>query len=186
MEFTLTYRGPLRVNGSPTHKQEIRRAIHRQMKLLWGQLPLSYIAKYLVDGPPDPGSIALIHRVGEFRLAPLVSPQLALIAELTITFLRPEEPGSLITQGGDIDNRLKTLLDALRMPKVISELPRNEAPKEGEDPFYCLLEDDNLVTKLAVNTDRLLEPANNASEVILVIHVQIKGTRGIWANIGLT
>jgi len=72
------------------------------------------------------------------------------------------------------------------MPKVINELPPKEVPQEGEDPFFCLLEDDNLVTKLAVNTDRLLEIVNDRSEVILIIHVQIKGTRGIWANIGLT
>jgi hypothetical protein len=186
VEFTLTYRGPLRANGGPADKQHIRRVIHRQMKVLWQQLPLSDTAKYLVDGPPAEGTIALIQHIGGFRVAPLVSPQLALVAELTITFLRPEEPGSLITQGGDIDNRLKTLLDALRMPKVINELPPKEVPQEGEDPFFCLLEDDNLVTKLAVNTDRLLEIVNDRSEVILIIHVQIKGTRGIWANIGLT
>jgi len=72
------------------------------------------------------------------------------------------------------------------MSKVKNELPPKEVPHEGEDPFFFLLEDDNLVTKLAVNTDRLLEIVNDRSEVILIIHVQIKGTRGIWANIGLT
>jgi len=70
------------------------------MKVLWQQLPLSDTAKYLVDGPPAEGTIALIQHIGGFRVAPLVSPQLALVAELTITFLRPEEPGSLIYPRG--------------------------------------------------------------------------------------
>jgi hypothetical protein len=186
VEFTLTYRGLLRANGSSADKQQIRRKIHQQMKVLWQQLPLSDTAKYLTDPPAPQGSIALIRPLSGFRFAPLVSPDFALIAELRITFLRPEEPGSLITQGGDIDNRLKTLLDALRMPKVASELPAGDSPQGEENPFFCLLEDDNLVTKISVNTDRLLEPVDNPSEVLLIIHIQIKGTRGIWANIGLT
>jgi hypothetical protein len=41
MEFTLTYRGPLRANGDRKDKQHIRRKIHQQMKALWQQLPLS-------------------------------------------------------------------------------------------------------------------------------------------------
>ena len=72
------------------------------------------------------------------------------------------------------------------MPKVASELPAGDSPQGEENPFFCLLEDDNLVTKISVNTDRLLEPVDNPSEVLLIIHIQIKGTRGIWANIGLT
>lgn len=36
---------------------------------------------------------------------------------------------------GDIDNRIKTLLDALRKPKDISELPKVDLPGDGEDPF---------------------------------------------------
>jgi hypothetical protein len=64
-----------------------------------------------------------------------VCSQLRLVARLSIVMLRPEPPGSIITAGGDIDNRLKTLFDALRMPKVISEIPNGDAPQIGETPF---------------------------------------------------
>jgi hypothetical protein len=63
---------------------------------------------------------------------------------------------------------------------------RRKCRKKGRTLFFCLPEDDKLVTKLAVNTDRLLEIVNHRSEIIPIIHVQIKGTRGIFANIGLT
>lgn len=71
------------------------------------------------------------------------------------------------------------------MPKVINELPSGDMPGVNEDPFFCLLEDDNLVTRLAVVTDRPLDPISDKSEVLLLIHVQIKRTIGTFANLGL-
>ncbi len=99
--------------------------------------------------------------------------------------LRPEPPGSIITQSGDMDNRLKTLLDSLKMPKEANSIPIGDTPKTDEKPFFCLLEDDNLITALKVKTDRLLENVTNQSEVILIIKVVTKTTRTIWGNMGL-
>ena len=58
-----------------------------------------------------------------------------------IFMLRPEVPGAIITQGGDIDNRLKTLFDALRMPQNENELPKDEIPGTDEVPFFWLFPD---------------------------------------------
>jgi len=107
---------------------------------------------------------------------PLINSYLKLVASLDILMLRREEPGSLILQGGDIDNRIKTLLDSLRVPKGINEIPNGDSPLDGEKPFfYCLLEDDALVTDLTIRTDRLLLPGNDTN-VVLVIDVLIRGT----------
>ncbi len=80
---------------------------------------------------------------------------------------------------GDLDNRLKTLIDTLRRPRNDRELRGNEIPGEGENPFFCLLEDDNLVTHLSVETDTLLDPPTGNKEldqrqVKLVITVDLK------------
>jgi hypothetical protein len=142
---------------------------------------------YLVDRPP-PGEPSLLVPLERFRFAPLVSSRLHLIAGLEILLLRREEPGSVVTQGGDIDNRIKTLLDALRMPKDLDELPAGDAPSAEEDPFFCLLEDDALVTELAIVTDRLLEPGQDStasSHVRLVIKVTLNATRLVWGNASL-
>jgi len=48
--------------------------------------------------------------------APLVRNSFALHCGLKIVFLRHEEPGK-IYQAGDLDGRIKTLLDALAMPQ---------------------------------------------------------------------
>jgi len=88
-----------------------------------------------------------------------------------------------VTQGGDIDNRLKTLLDSLRIPQNKDELPRDDSPRDGEDPFYCLLEDDKLITRLDITSDTLLEPQSSPSDVDLVIRVHTKVTQVTCANI---
>ena len=46
-------------------------------------------------------------------------------------------------------------------------------------PFYCLLENDSLVTELNVTTDRLLTPLKDGqhpNEVVLIIKVKVKAT----------
>jgi len=73
-----------------------------------------------------------------------------------ILFLRRDVPGSAI-QAGDIDNRVKTIIDALRKPDNANELRGNESPRCDEDPFFCLLQDDKLVSHFAVETDTLLD-----------------------------
>ncbi len=55
-----------------------------------------------------------------------------------------------------MDNRLKMLFDALAIPSKSDGL--SSEPAAEEDPLYCLLEDDRLITSLTVITDRLLIP----------------------------
>ena len=184
MEFRLLYEGPLKANGGIRDKQDIRRALHSQFSVLWQQPPLDGYPEFLKEEPKD-GETSILNSVGDFTFAPLICKKLHLVAKVSITFLRPEAPGSLITQGGDIDNRLKTLFDALRMPKVLSEIPAGEKPQSDEVPFFCLLEDDNLITSVSVETDRLLRAAPTDSHVHLVIHVETKQVIATWDNIGL-
>jgi hypothetical protein len=193
MEFTLVYQGPLKANGSIKDKQGIRREFHKQLAELWKQEPLSSRAQdspILLNNVVTVGTLStnlpsLIQKVNDFQFIPLVSSKLNLIAELDITFLRPEPPGCIVTQGGDIDNRLKTLFDAFRTPKEAKEIPRGDTPELSENPFYCLLEDDNLITKVAVRTDRLLKPCDDSSFVELLIVVRTKITRMSWDNMDL-
>jgi hypothetical protein len=184
MEFTLIYDGPLKANGSPKDKQTIRRTIHHQFKALWQQTPLNSYHDNLTRNPSGK-KVSILREIGNFTFAPLVNTEFRIVAELNIKFLRPEAPGSVITQGGDIDNRLKTLFDALRMPKVESEIPSGDYPHSDENPFFCLLEDDNLITSVSVKTGRLLKIAEIPSKVHLFIDVKTKPVVATWDNIGL-
>lgn len=138
----------------------------------------------LKDNVPQ-GELSVIRKAGPFRFACLVAESVKLVAELDILMLRPEPPGSIVTQGGDIDNRIKTLLDGLKAPLEPNALPQGVAPGSDQDPFFCLLEDDHLITRLSVQTDRLLEPVATPAEVVLVIHVTTKQLGVMIDTIGL-
>jgi hypothetical protein len=183
MEFTLYYRGPLKANGGPKDKHALRRHFHTQLKRLWQQYPLKAFEQMV--GPKRVGqNLWLIRPVHDFRFAPLVAAENHLVAELDILLLRPEPPGSIITQGGDIDNRIKTLLDVLKVPEQ-NALPREALPSDDEEPLFCLLEDDALIVHLAVRTERLLERVADPSEVVLLIRVTTKQLRVLMGTIGM-
>ena len=197
MKFTLTYDGELRSNSGPKRKWEIRKHLAPQLAELWRITP---VLQDLVKSPwvpmgqgymltevhhsspndrdrrqqsPTHGDwLNLLLEVpsGSRRFFPLVRNSLALRCGLSILFLRKETPGR-IYQGGDLDNRIKTLLDALSAPKPeqIVDDPTIE------NPIYCLVEDDSLISALNVETRRLLiAPNENEHTVRLVIEVDIR------------
>lgn len=186
MQFTLYYRGELKSGNSATsrHKHDLRRHFHRQMRALWKGIPLSNFRDFLSD-PPVPASINVLSRKHGFTFAPLVSEKLGLVAELELQVLWPQAPGAIITNGGDIDNRLKTLFDALKLPSELTALPKDASPSEDETPFFCLLEDDSLITRVTVETDHLLEPVASSSEVVLFIRVSTRQVQVKYGTIGL-
>lgn len=177
MRFTLYYRGDVPSKGNVEEKHTIRREFHAQLKDLWTRPPLSGCIR-LLDPPSDVGELSLLRRVRDFTFAPLVAEHVGLIAELDVLLLWKARPGSIITTGGDIDNRLKTLLDALKVPTEKKDLADDMFPRPDETPFFCLLNDDRLVTRLNVETDRLLEPGVSSSCAVAVIRVETKQFRG--------
>jgi hypothetical protein len=191
------------------HKQEIRKQLHLQLKRLWeispylstpsrpppaplplpGTLPVTGIGRVL--GRPDPKHTAahLANRFSRngYRFVPLVLRELELLCGIEILFLRMGDPGGVINRVGDLDNRLKTLFDALTMPRDASQLGPYAEPDSGEDPFYCLLEDDSVITKATVESDRLLEPIStpsNENDARVVITVRLRAGRVNASNIG--
>jgi len=107
-----------------------------------------------------------------------------LISELEILLLRPAPPGAILRDGGDLDNRIKTLTDALRAPSP-TELPPDWRPDSDQTPFFCLLQDDKLIGAFSVVSDRLLECPSHEQEVISVIHVRVTAVKTTLGNSGL-
>lgn len=119
-------------DARPDHKHAIRQALHPQLRELWTHPPLDTLGeKWLVDEPEE-GEITVIRRVGEYRFAPLICAETKLLAELDLVILRPSPPGRLIRQGGDVDNQLKTLFDALRAPHEPAEILATLRPAKGK------------------------------------------------------
>ncbi len=195
LEFRLTYAGPLfahrddgRLRGRSVHVHAIRRHFHKQLAALWAVHPgLEAIAQRIgKDGPND---LFPTMRHDGFVWQPIVSDVSGLVCKVEVLLLRHGAPGHAIH---DVDNRLKTLFDALRKAKNVSELGAAagaglQVPQEGEEPFYVLLEDDRLITDIAVTTDQLLEPVPGVDKpedgVRLVVHVHIQPYKMMIGNL---
>ena len=100
---------------------------------------------------------------------------------LQVLILRADRSKNLIS-AGDIDGRVKTLLDALRMPQNKGEigiLP----PSGDEKPFFVLLRDDKLIEGLSVEMGNLLQPTGqnwHKKDVRVIVTVKIVPTLGSW------
>jgi hypothetical protein len=192
VEFRLIYRGALQShnmrNPRASEKHLIRKEFHQQLKAFWlVDFNLKRIHHSVVFAQQSPTGKEmsridfLAHNFSRcgFRFLPLVTEGINVGCELDILFLRREKPGMVIHRG-DIDNRMKLLFDALRMPQECNEVA-NQVPSADEDPFYVLLQDDSLLTKVSITTDRLLtpqlDPLIDDVEVIVSVKTRVLSVR---------
>ncbi|WP_304192099.1 hypothetical protein [Phenylobacterium aquaticum] len=194
LEFRLTYQGTLLSEtekgrlqkARATHKQEIRKALHPQLRHLWKINP--YLASASLPPPPtqNPGVMGRVFgrpkpensieglaerfKLNGYRFVPLVTESVDVLCSVDVLFLRAGPPGS-VYRHGDIDNRLKTLFDGLTMPIDAMQLGDYATPSGDEDPFFCLLQNDAMITRASVETDTLLDPncGPNDARVIMTI-----------------
>jgi hypothetical protein len=117
---------------------------------------------------------------GRVPFVPLLNLAQDHACQLDITWFRRERAGDIVQSGGDLDNRLKNLLDGLSVPRNDNQVPKNAAPER----CYCLLEDDSMITKLAITTFQTLEPVVSGEEthVDLLIRVTPQSTWPMWGN----
>lgn len=197
VQFRLLYQGPLRANGSVEDKFRIRRQLHAQLRRLWAEHPVLHDecerlgAAHSSSPSSREEAVALGIRaladsnINGFTFLPLSKPQYFLRCSLDVLFLRREKPGR-VWMHGDIDNRLKTLFDALQMPHSGQEIGK-EVPREEEDPFFVLLQEDEMIADVAVTTDRLLVPFEreySGDYVVLVLNVRLQPTqRAEWWHV---
>jgi hypothetical protein len=187
VKFRLLYEGELapRQHVSAGDLHSIRMQLHPQIKALWQYRPLSDCGGWLREKPERPGDYAIWERSSDVLLSPLISHKNHLMCELDITLLRQQEPGQLLGEGGGIDSRLKTLFDALRKPSTEEAQTAAIAKRADDDPIHCLLQDDALVTRVNVETDRLLRPTEGQFDLVAIIQVTVVLTRVSFGTINL-
>lgn len=184
MQFNLLYKGPLPANGGVKDKHAIRRVIHAQLREFWKRDPLLSVrlnsawygdnADLRPRGQSYAESLAINYALGEFRFLPLITTKDGLACAIDVLMLRRDQPGGMVSNSGDLDNRLKTLFDALQRPTENDAL-RGCHPEADEDPFYCLLENDRLITDVRIRAEQLLSPVDTepVANVFLLIHVKV-------------
>lgn len=193
MRFTMFYDGGLRptqrdaaanqIEPLADHKMQIRKNFHAQLKRFWHinqflrehtVVPRAMPARIRFDeavwGSDQRDHIPLVEYVAKeheehgYNWVPLVRKDWRLRCALHIHLLRHDGIESPVN-AGDLDNRVKTIIDALTKPSSANQLGSFVEPAEDEKPFFCLLEDDDLVTEFSVETDTLLtEPISKQHE----------------------
>jgi hypothetical protein len=189
MEFRLTYEGTLLSESSrskavrqtrATNKQELRQCFHSQLKRLW-QINPTLLASQRSPPPAQHPSVrtrvlgripysidelAREHSNFGYRFVPLATHRLDVFCAIRILILRPNTiGGGVLGSTGDIDNGFKIIFDALAKPRAASQLGTYLSPREDEDPFFCLLEDDKLISRASIDSDLLLAPLPGGSEL---------------------
>lgn len=175
MRFRLTYSGLLLSSGNDAehkkadHKHELRLAFHPQLKRLWEITPFlksgrsswnngtSWASNVGRDNP----DYSIQSRAKEFQerpwnFVPLVAQDMEFHCGLDILLMRANGGAKSIMNQGDIDGRLKTLLDALSIPDA-NQGYSDRKFEQANNPLFVLLENDRQITKVVVETDQLLQ-----------------------------
>lgn len=201
MELTLRYRGPLEAEGADKRVREkhgLRLHFARQLRDFWTRdlrlkdFDLSALQTVARVGQTFPVARPIAGQMGfyyqfplnGFAFIPLVTGARESDCELTIRIHRPQNSGSIVFTGGDLDNRLKVLFDALRMPHNLEQLGGSTPAADTDGRVFCLLEDDNLITKFTIESKRLLDPPpGDLNYVELDIDVRLTAISPIVANL---
>ena len=203
MEFDLKYRGLLPAatsnNKRVPEKHTIRQSVREQLEILWAkdsrfakidpsklQRGTKEGGRFNVQRPIGdvPAAWLYHHPVRDIQFVPLITHVREARCRLAVRLFRRQPPGEIIARGGDLDNRLKTLFDALRMPHNADELP--EGVPLGPSPFLCLLDDDALITKVSIETFGLLtppRPGEDADYVELDVGVEVVPVTPMWGTL---
>jgi hypothetical protein len=179
MEFRLIYEGKLKSNADAKEKHRIRKIFHEQFKTLWTLPPLNDQPDWIALELTDKTSFTSVKQIEGRNFASLVCKEMHMYCELSLLILKPDVKQLF----GDIDNKLKTIFDALRCPNSKQEIPKDWEQSDSDDPLICLMDDDSLISKIIVDVDRLLEP--EADQNVVIINVKIKGTQVTFGNMSL-
>src|SRR5262249_18341789 len=143
MQLTLRYKGELpassKGNSRVPEKHEIRKQLHDQLAVFWSQHAV------LKKWNEDLKSLQVANWSGHkfevkqplvgvknfwwrfpvcgINFVPLVTDVQEAHCHLNIRVYRRIDVGGFLFEGGDLDNRLKTFFDALRVPHLKEQLP---------------------------------------------------------------
>ena len=184
MEFCLHYNGKLKSRDNASGKHQIRQQLHPQMRSICLSEQFCDMFEELNGKPPKQGEPHMYSDIGGKRFWFLVSEGYKTIVDLNISIVLPHPVGAIVSNGGDIDNRIKTLFDALRIPAVATEIPSNDSFMYGNEGMFCLLQDDKLINRVSIVSYQDHEPVD-ADSVRCFIEVRTKITRVLVGNLSL-
>jgi len=179
MHITLTYKGVIPGNSrKQSDVWTIRKSFDKQLRKLKLAEPFNYVEK-LSNPNPDPSSSYIGFDVGNSTYIPFITEKMKTRCSLYIRVFRGLRQYNPVLGNVDLDNRIKTLIDALRAPQQVGE-------SKGNDGYvrYVLLQDDALIDGITVKSDHYL--AEDSDNVVLaIITADIHLAHATWQNMHL-
>lgn len=181
LKFTLSFEGRLSTSTSSGRSKRVhllRRYFHHQLKRNWERNDFLRNWTKVSDGRIQryedwlPEHMPVLEGV---KFVPLITKEICVECAIDFKILAPSD-----FKGGvkDLDNQVKVLFDALKMPQPGSGLSQAELASEG-DFLYILAQDDGLITKITATSDELLHPVDggdhfDSNDVRAFIEVHIR------------
>ncbi len=157
MELTLVYRGrlPSRQQNVGAIKSELRRSFHSQIE--------AQVTPRLGGNLKQLGTT----KVDQASFFSPAHPRLHTAVDLHVMLLTPAH----LARPGDIDNRLKTLIDGLTRPQTTQQLAAFDADQGS--PIFCLMDDDQLLRRVSLDSRNWHTDDVGQVESLAVITAQI-------------
>ena len=184
MLFQLVYKHEIpsgQTRGRLVIKQELRRAFNVYLRNVWRREKVlqDFMGKGLPvvpypvkrSAPDDEKNPFYRAELAGFSWIPLVTRRNRLKVDLQVELLG--DTPRVLKPTGDLDNRLKVVLDGLRMVRQPGEVEKNDHGK-GDD-LFVLLEDDSLISNLEVVTK-----VSEGSPVEHRVTIDVKIRVGDW------
>lgn len=172
VKFRLKYDGSLpsasKNDTRCKEKNQIRWKLHHQLTTVIMEGDFS---RAFTTDDKDRPLVFPKRRFKGFGFMALIPVAQVVVCNLSIQLERRDLAGGILTSEGDLDNRMKTLLDALRLPHHENEVMAPDDPAQKN--CLCLLEDDSLITGLNIQTITSLEDLPKG-HVRLSIDVEVK------------
>lgn len=179
MHITLTYKGQIQGNSrKQSDVWRLRKSFHDQLSKLRQTEQFDYVEKYSDPGSATPNGYIGIDVSGS-RFIPFVTSKMRTRCSLYVRILRGIRQYNPVLGNVDLDNRIKTLIDALRSPQQAGELRDLDTAVR-----FVLLEDDSLIDGITVKSDHYLAE-DDESVVLAVVTANIHLSHATLGNMHL-
>ncbi len=179
MEFVLTYKGRIPAKASNRDVMwDMRRSFDRQLRKLWGKPPFTILAEWEASDFAGGAPNFLIKR-GTQTFVPLYGMNVGVGVSLDIKLLTGLPERKPVISAGDLDNRIKRIIDALRAAANNDELAEDLPPASR---WHCLMDDDSSVLSLTASLGPYLG-CDDPAESFAVITVRPIAARVSISNL---
>lgn len=180
VDIYLTYRGQIPSKASSLDAVwNMRKSFHRQLETLWGKEPFAVLKRW-EDSNFAAQAPNFLRSIGDQVFVPFYGEAVGVGVRLEIKLLTGL-PQQAVISSGDLDNRVKRIIDALRAPTQKGEIVANLEPNSR---WYCVMDDDSSVKEVTASLAPYLD-SNDPSESFVFVRVRTSPTAVTFANVAM-